>query len=202
MRDTRHGFTLIEILVAITLLVVIILIMAQLFHQASVAWDGGLRQVEMSMEGRSALNLIAGELSQALADTRLPCAISPGATIQFYTSTEPDATNRTVKRVSYALVGDQLQRSESSVIAATGVPYPCPGSGLADVPVVDHVVAFRFDTPDTDGDGTGESHSTSLPGWVSIEMVLEKEAGTGQIHVWTLGLDGVDGTDDDIRTWE
>jgi prepilin-type N-terminal cleavage/methylation domain-containing protein len=194
----RAGFTLIEIIVAMTILVVIMVIMAQLFHQSSVAWDGGLRQVEMSMEGRSALNLMAGELSHALADDLLRCSIGgPGGEIQFYTTVEPDATNRSVSQVRYMLVGTQLQRTEVPVIAAAP-PYPHgePDAGLANVPVVDHVLSLAFVTP------AGVHCTTSLPRWVSIRMVLEKATGTSQVNVWTLGRDGVTGTDDDIQTWE
>jgi prepilin-type N-terminal cleavage/methylation domain-containing protein len=196
MRNLRRGFTLIEVLVAMSILVVIVLIMTQLFHQASVAWEGGLRQVEMSMEGRAALNLISGELAQALADDKLPCTIRPGNTIEFYTSTEPNATNRTVRRVKYTQTADEIRRTQVAIVAATGAEYPVDGDVLADVPVVNRVVSFSFDTPG------GATYTNALPPWVSIKLELEKTSGTAQIKVSTLGKDGLPDTADDIRTWE
>ena len=51
-RRGTSGFTLLEILVAMAILMVLVLMMSTLFHQSTIAWDSGLRQAEMSMQAR------------------------------------------------------------------------------------------------------------------------------------------------------
>ena len=68
-RGARSAFTLIELLVAMAILLIIVVIVAQIFQQANVAWGTGLRSVETTMKGRSLAELIAQDLSQAISSS-------------------------------------------------------------------------------------------------------------------------------------
>jgi prepilin-type N-terminal cleavage/methylation domain-containing protein len=61
-----RGFTLVEILVAMSILVVITLIVSGIFQQTTVTWDSGSRRAEMNMTGRALADLMAQEISQAV----------------------------------------------------------------------------------------------------------------------------------------
>ena len=70
-RKTSRAFTLIELLAAITILMVIVSIMGVIFAETDRAWHLGTGRVESNNEGRAALNMIAHDLQYALADEYL-----------------------------------------------------------------------------------------------------------------------------------
>ena len=70
-RRTVEGFSLLEILVAMSILVIIIMMMSGVFHQSRIAWDTGLRKARMNMGGRAVVDFMSRELSQAIADDML-----------------------------------------------------------------------------------------------------------------------------------
>jgi prepilin-type N-terminal cleavage/methylation domain-containing protein len=67
----RAGFTLVELLVAMLILVVIVLITTRIFQQATMSWDVGLKKAEMSMTGRAVVDCMAQEIGQAVEDRTL-----------------------------------------------------------------------------------------------------------------------------------
>jgi len=69
--SSRAAFTLIELLVAMSLLMVIVLMLANLFQQSTRAWDAGLRQAEVGLEARAAINIIQKDLSRAVCATNV-----------------------------------------------------------------------------------------------------------------------------------
>ena len=65
---TREGFTLIEVMVAITIFAMIILMTSTVFHQATVARDTGMRKGDGSMMARAALGYMADQMHSAVWD--------------------------------------------------------------------------------------------------------------------------------------
>jgi Tfp pilus assembly protein PilW len=59
---------LIELLVAMTILVIITLMVARIFQQAGVAWDTGARKAEQMMSGRAVSDFLAQQFSHAVPD--------------------------------------------------------------------------------------------------------------------------------------
>jgi len=198
----KRGFTLVEILVAMSILGVITLIMAQVFMASNRAWTGGLRQVEMSMEGRAALNLIATELAQAMADDLLPVTITANS-LNFYTATDPAADSRALKRVVYSRVSTgpgvyELRRQVFPLGVYAGYPAEVPPSdpSVGAIPLVGSVTQFEVSYPD------GWSSGTQLPNWIDLRLTLEADSGQTAVGVMSFGPDG-DETDDSewITTW-
>jgi len=210
----RSGFTLLEILVAMAILMVIVLMMATLFHQSSIAWESGLRQAEMTMQARAAISLLRRDLTEAIAaddivekspDGGLQAEIANGASgLSFWRYGEPDRVSgeRALRRVEYWLAGDQLMREESSVkttpqSATTFGRYVQGTPG----PLLGNVSSFVIRTPN------GYSNTgTNLPAWVEVAMTLEHDSvGAAAIKVWSNGRDNVFDTEDDkklrLRTW-
>lgn len=96
------GFTLIELLAAMAILVVITLIVSQLFQQANVSWDTGLRKAESTMTGRALADYIAQDLASAVMDLdNYPDFTASGSTLAFWSLQESAGGQRAVNYVSY-----------------------------------------------------------------------------------------------------
>jgi len=67
MKIYHTGFTLIEILVSMSVLMVIVIMVTNMFRNASEAWDTGTQRAEMNTSARAAVEYIARELSCAMA---------------------------------------------------------------------------------------------------------------------------------------
>lgn len=67
----RSGFTVIELLAAMTILIFIVMMMTRLFTAATSAWTLGTKNITTSTEGRAVMDFMVNELTQAVADERL-----------------------------------------------------------------------------------------------------------------------------------
>ena len=74
----RSGFTLVEILAAMAVLVVLVLLMAHILSDSTGAMNRGNRRMEMSASGRAVLDLVARDLSQALTSSNAVFKIVSG----------------------------------------------------------------------------------------------------------------------------
>ena len=61
------GFTLIEVLVAMTVLSIMVLMVANIFQSSSVAWNIGTQKADMNTAARAALDFMVRELACAVA---------------------------------------------------------------------------------------------------------------------------------------
>jgi len=204
----RRGFTLMEILVAMTILAIIILIVSGIFQQSSTAWEAGERKTELNMEGRAAIDLMAQELANAVADPVL-CSnivyssIVQGPKITFWTMGLATNGERVVRNVEYEFGGGTITRLCRNP-NPNGNSYPTPFlPGSTPAILAENVSSLRFTTPG------GASFRTNLPTWVDIDLSLSKGGRYSIIKAWSSGLDGVSGgpndtsdTSDDVRSWK
>jgi prepilin-type N-terminal cleavage/methylation domain-containing protein len=188
------GFTMLEILLAMTVLVIIMLMMTTMFNQSATTWETGARETSQALTGRTILNLIAGDLEMAAMDDTLYEELLPrqtlsGDSISFYRYTEPGVTARAVKLVTYSRSGRSLTRTEQEITA----PYT-PGTSSDSKLVEDKLVGpALFSFP------PGGPYQKTLPAWVDIRLELqEKSKAASDIEVWSVGQDEIEGTDDDI----
>lgn len=79
----RQGFTLLELLVAIAILMIIVLIAVQLFSRARTAWDVGSRIADSCLKGRTVADFVAQELSRAVLPTNGSSFTVTATTIDF-----------------------------------------------------------------------------------------------------------------------
>lgn len=126
LRD--RGFTLIELMVAVTILAIVVAIVSAVFHQSSVAWNSGTQRVEANVTARAVLNLMTYELMHAVAGDSFEMNVdttaasgggSPGdSQIRFWCLTvtnEPAETGpvRVARRIRYSLDDEgQILREE------------------------------------------------------------------------------------------
>lgn len=66
--SSKTGFTVIELLAAMTILIFIVLMMTRIFTDVSESWSVGTRRVQTAAEGRVIMDFIVKELTQAIAD--------------------------------------------------------------------------------------------------------------------------------------
>ncbi len=62
----QAAFTLIELLVAMGLLMIIVLMLSNIFQMSTRTWDAGLRQADIGLEARAAINIIQQDLLRAV----------------------------------------------------------------------------------------------------------------------------------------
>ena len=191
MKTQAKGFTLLEMLVAMTLLAVIMVVLAQVFQASNAAWTGGVRQVEMSMEGRSLLGLISRELSQAIADDARPFEIQPGS-LEFYTMAIPRNDDRGYRRVRYTWAGNTIRRSEWRYLRDGTAESLAANVSLLQGPNL----SFSVETPEPFG-----TYGILLPEWVGMQLNMQSDAPLAAIRAWSFGPDGDEGTLDDITSW-
>ena len=82
------------------ILVIITLIVARIFQQASVAWQTGTRKAEEIMTGRAVADFVAQQLSHAIPDTN-GATLDVGSSLSFMVLEEASDGTGAVKRVSY-----------------------------------------------------------------------------------------------------
>ncbi len=186
----RSGFTLLEILMAVSILVILVFIVGGMFRHSTGAWEAGLRRTESDAGSRAALSMMAHELSMAVADTRLKCSIVSGMSdISFYTF-GPIAGNREVRKVTYTLDSGSLKRKLEEINIGSGYPTPISSSTVS---LLDNVTDLKFRTgvlPCT----------TNLPPWVDIEMTVQDNITYSVVHTKSAGPDRAWGTLDDVSS--
>ncbi len=67
-KSRATGFTLIEVLVAMGILVLIMVMMARIFTDLSTTWQTGTQRIAAASEGRVIMQFLAREISTAIAD--------------------------------------------------------------------------------------------------------------------------------------
>lgn len=87
------GFTLTELLIAMTILAVLVLLLASFLSNVSRAWVSGEQQVETFQDGRAILDLISRDLSQAVVSPRLQFIQNPGSLNSLLTSPTTQVNN-------------------------------------------------------------------------------------------------------------
>ncbi|MCF7838463.1 MAG: prepilin-type N-terminal cleavage/methylation domain-containing protein [Candidatus Marinimicrobia bacterium] len=124
----NRGFTLVEVLAAMTILAMLVVFIGQIFVQATNAWQRGTRQVESDGGARNFLNAVAQRLSMAAADEILPFYLDNNG-LQTY--------GRWSSRLGFVHVGDAQEwvssgsryyTSVEEMIYYIGQRRPLPGA--------------------------------------------------------------------------
>ncbi|MBU1856929.1 MAG: prepilin-type N-terminal cleavage/methylation domain-containing protein [Verrucomicrobia bacterium] len=131
------GFTLIEVLVAMTVLSVMVLMVANIFQSSSASWNIGTQKADMNTAARAALDFMARELQSAVAgpiEAVNPPALSDlqfelknaGKEIRFYSlSGDPDSSSgtRAVRGILFLHDPYQLKSQRRTGVSSPFNPY-------------------------------------------------------------------------------
>lgn len=211
----RQGFSLIELLVATVILIALVLITSMIYHQASLAWNGGLRKVEGNMTGRSILGIISKDLMNAVADPgatnlggavvhmiegNIWCTTNGMTSIQIVTLTGNVTTNyRVAKKIYYTYNSLQqtILRGEYKMKRPAEGGHYGEWGPVREVALVSNVCDLKFTTPLRDG-GVIEDYKSDLPAWVRVRLGLQRKSDVSGVSASSAGPDGVFGNSDDI----
>ena len=109
----RTGFTIIELLVAMSVLVIIVLIVTMIFQRASAVWDTGMNKAELDMTGRGVADYVAQDIASALDR---PFFSASGGAAHFYCLGEASRSNGAISKVDYSYSGGTLTRNGTVLV--------------------------------------------------------------------------------------
>jgi len=127
---SRQGFTLIEVLVAMTILMGMVIMIANMFSAATGASNSGNDRSEVETAGRAALGFMSMKLSQAIAGPVEP-VVPP-----FNWSFDLDS----VTNVSFCLVSDTIQ-SNRFYFDGSNLMY---GYGINNGVLIENVIDMKI----------------------------------------------------------
>lgn len=217
--NKQSGFSMIEVLVAATILVIIVMMLGMLFQQTGIAWRVGVRRAAAYSQVRSLIGSIQRDAAKAVDEDAIDDDVRKmlggssqsfsGGTLSFYTLdatgfninssglVEETKPKRSVSFVSYETSG---KREETFLIA---------GGGTETVDTNVRQFATRVgasSTPSTtlgsfDAVWPSTGSANGLPLYVKMQATVTSQGYTLDIGAESAGPDGVWNTDDDIRTW-
>lgn len=200
----NSGFSMIEVLVASTILVMIVMMLAMLFQQTSIAWRTGVRRADAFTQVRSVIGAMQRDAAGAVDEKSIEEQLRAGKSQsfsdgpRFFTlSGNGFDDNGTPRRsVSYIEYNGGI-RSESFLLA-DGKWGPKESA-----PLTKFVHWSGSDTITLIGPSVTEEKSDDggLPLYVTFKVKVATEGYNLEIGAASAGPDGAWGTKDDIRTW-
>ncbi len=202
-RNSRHaGFTLIEILVATTILMLIVVMMSMVFQQSSGAFQSGTNRVNAQKVLRNILGVIARDMTLAVDSRYYPGLDNQfeGNRVAFVALTgNPDAAGqRSPQWIEFSYSGGKVTRR------CTGLKWDVSGKKWtqdASAVAQDSVLNPDYDLLDFSFEIKNHPHDPSgaaLPLRVDVYGELDSEGQFSFVRGRSAGKDREWGTDDDI----
>ncbi len=211
-QSRQAGFSMIEVLVASSILVVIVMMLGMLFQQTSLAWRTGVKRASGYMQVRGAIGAIQRDASAAVDARSIPKALkdklggdaqSFSGSLKFYTlngtgsrdESKPGATPlRALTYVTYSTAGARTE----AVLDAEGNRYDKPsanvlafaGLGSASSPTLGNMKAVY-----------GDLNPLGLPLYITFDASVSSSGANLDIGAASAGPDKMWNTKDDIKTW-
>ena len=158
-RGRNAGFTMIELLVAMFILVVIVLIVTLIFRRATTAWDSGMNKAQLDMTGRGVADYVAQDLAMAVETAAYPFSAS-GAAADFWVLGEASGTAGALTRVQYVYNNGMLSRKGDGSTNYTVLVEGLKGFAFSSVP----------------------SSAIGLPSYVDVNVAVTNEAGIQNLY--------------------
>jgi prepilin-type N-terminal cleavage/methylation domain-containing protein len=221
----RRGFSMIEVLVAATLLVVIVMLLGMIFQQSSVAWRAGLLRSRGLTQLRGLVGAIQRDASGMIDANQLPVTMLQGgqeqkfstSSILFYTATGTEE-DRALRCIAYDTGSTPTRRSwrldpplnwqlESDVL----LDFQTAGNdtdGNSTARIDEFLFAYQSGKQYDRTGGEVTSNSQKFPLFMTVRATLTQGGALYDVGAESWGPNGVEdpeGTDprlaDDIRTW-
>lgn len=203
----RSAFTLIEVLVSTTILLVIVILVSMVFQGSNTAFQSGSRKIASQNLARNIIGMISHDLSMAVEDdTGLDFGI-PNAnnfnckkiTFKALTGTPKDSvsgtssssrTSRELQTITYEFRGNVVWRSVDGVNTCLNAST----DGLDE-----NGCGFRSLYFNDSGGMLANANRYSLPDCVEIRVSIDSQKDISFVSAWSYGKDGLPDTQDDIR---
>lgn len=160
----RSGFTLLELLVAMLIMSLIVLASAMMYHSGSTAYQRGMERADITLVGRSLVQMIAAELSMAVTSGPEDYVIEgetpksgPASPFAFMIG-PPGPNGNTIDFARFAPSDEGEITSPRGLMRVSyqAVPQPPPPGGAAPAQVVERTVT-TFDSVNYGGTKTPNS---------------------------------------------
>ena len=175
--QSRSAFTLVELVVAISLAAMIMLITAMIFKQASSAFSQSDARSEVYKNVRAAFDIIKRDISGATLNTRYKLFKGELDKISFLSSTSNN-NDQPITLIKYFLNGNTLNKSENTDTAFLNASIPDFGATTSTGILGFNVSTLQFRYQDTNGTwgdtwetGTNTAYQY-LPDAVEVEMTI------------------------------
>lgn len=203
----KNGFSMIEVLVATSILIVIVMMLAMLFQQTSVAWRTGLIRARGYAQLRSYVGAIQRDASAAIDAKNLPLQLLSAngkqsftsGKISFYTLSG-DEDKRSLNFITHDLSGKREQwvlafdrDGEWDSVSSSDVLKFLSEGGADDPDINPLRFEFKWDRSGT--------YADELPLYIKVDAQVTQKGKLYQVGAASAGPDKIWGTKDDIRTW-
>lgn len=199
---SNRGFSLIEVMVATTILMIIVIMVGNIFRHSTSAWETGYSTAEGASGVRSVLGTVERELAQAI-DGRTyglsdPVVVS-GNSIEFYRYSEPikkGSTDRELQKIKYTFGKNNVTRSLNGK-SVTLFSKQASVGGNSETDVDFDVGCIEIEESDLNLNSELKGKGWTVPSvWVRARIV--RTSSFAGMEARSYGPDGKKGTDDDI----
>jgi prepilin-type N-terminal cleavage/methylation domain-containing protein len=227
----RHGFSMIEVMVAATILVVIVMMLGMLFQQTSVAWRTGLMRSDGYMQLRAFIGALQRDASAMIDANQIPQSLLcnnqkqkfEADEIRFYTMTGTLRTKpngsledfRALNFITYQIGGKRTQRrlepdgTWSEEESSNVLSPPNIGANPDKPQVAAKGFSFAFQSgTEYDIAGNVVPNASRYPLFLTVESDVTQKGRLYDVGAECSGPDKKFGTGpsdaagkDDIRTW-
>ena len=217
---------MIEVLVASTMLVVIVMMLAMLFQQTSIAWRTGQIRAQGAMRLRSYIGAIQRDTAAAFDAKNLPNALLYNNQKQSFTSSEIQFYTLNGDSYTFSKTTPKLKRSLCFIIydvKGTRTKYELSESGWGSAHVTSVLdflsnastdeknavspKGFNFHpvleagTTEYDKYGASVPAANRFPLYMTVDAQFVQKGKLYDVGAESAGPDGAWDTADDIRTW-
>lgn len=179
------GFSLLELIAAMTILVVVIGILGRIVTDTQRVWRLGADRARLATSVRSAFAMLEEDLSAAVADTNLTFHAEQMDSIDFFRIVANHAsTNRAIRQVAYFVESNVLVRAtrdltfdealEAQAISPESSDALRYSTNLVNLVSLDFLP--HWDQPDpSDPSDPPDQDDTLLPAWLDVEVTILPE---------------------------
>lgn len=199
---SNRGFSLIEVMVATTILMIIVIMVGNIFRHSTSAWETGYSTAEGASGVRSVLGTVERELAQAI-DGRAyglsdPVVVS-GNSIEFYRYSEPikkGSKDRELQKIKYTFSKNNVTRSLNGK-SVTLFSKQASVGGNSETDVDFDVGCIEIEESDLNLNSELKGKGWTVPSvWVRARIV--RTSSFAGMEARSYGPDGKKDTEDDI----
>jgi len=226
----HHGFSMIEVLVAATIMIVIMLMLGTLFQQTSQAWRTGRQRADALQKARIFFGILQRDVSAAIDVNTLPTAMREAIqqdlgglkqefttdNLSFFTLTgtgvddiNMNVNSPSLRALTHVYYGSDGAREETVLLPLSGGGFN--NSTRARVTnffknqAGEELTNVKFEIFLRDASGSVASIPISsteqYPAYISVYADVTATTNTWEIGAGSSGPDRIWDTDDDIKTW-
>lgn len=202
---SNKGFSLIEVMVATTILMIIVIMVGNIFRHGTNAWETGYSTAEGASGVRSVLGTVERELAQAIDGRKYqskwsdPISVS-GSSIEFYRYIEPSkkgSTDREVQKIKYKFERNKVTREVDNGKEVTLFSKQTSVGGNTEIDVEFDVGKIEIKEEDLDLNDGFEGKAWTFPS-VWVRARITRTSSFAGMEARSYGPDGKKDTDDDI----